>query len=678
MVHRKRQMALAYGFAFFSVGLALGLRFTLWSLLGQESPFIFFVGAVVLAAWYGGFGPGVLATLLSTPPVSFYLLGRHGQESFFGPAHLVQLSVFILVTTLISWLVENLHAARRRSEEAELEARKRAEEADEAKRILEAMMDYIPEGIVIAEGNDARIGMMSRFALGQIGRSSGDIAQRAATDRPQGLQLFHSDGVTAVSVEKLPLVRAAKLGEVIRGEEWLLKQAGGRLTPILCNAGPIRDSRGQIFGGVVAWSDITELKQAASELEKRVRERTAELARKHQQLESQWRLSRKVDSSVEGFLDNVLEELAMMSESPYGLIGILEDSEDVVSLRALSAEARMDCRMTPYDACFPISKGGLLHEVIDRQKPVIINSYSSGSGDRKPLFPEGHVQVKKLLVVPVVRGERTILLGAVANKEKDYTEEDAEQIHAFLSSALTVMEKKRAEDALRESQLELQRLSSELLTAQEAERLRISKELHDELGQALTMIKLRIGLIEMDPEADRERVLEHCENASALIDRVIEEMRRLSRDLTPAVLDNLGLTAALRRLAADSRKASNIDVSVEVDDIDHLFSQQQSILLYRVFQESMTNVMKHAEATLVKISAREKDGSVWFEVEDNGKGMGPEQARSQGRTFRRGMGLTIMSERVRTLGAALEIHSSKGSGTRLSFRVPVEPSGGGS
>ncbi len=930
MCDHKRSAALIYGFAFLSVAAAFGIRLLSWPLLGTEAPFLFFVAAVVLAAWFGGFGPGAVATLLSAPLISLYFLDGQGTNRFFDSGHFLQLTVFTVIGLLISWLVENLHAARRRSQEAELEARNRAAEADESKRILDALMEYIPEGIIITEGQDVRVKMISRYGLELSGQPAEAVVGVPLDIRRRLWQVCRPGGVTPAEAAELPLSRATKSGEIIRGEEWLLGRAGSRFTPILCNAGPIRDKDGRIFGSVIAWSDITELKKAASELESRVRDRTAELARinaeleaerlkffsfldtlpffvclvapdhsirfanrcfhglfpgagekpdfqirtcreasrdhcpvcrssgfnqqtewqwtssagrhyriyehpfslkeddclvlamgiditeheqaeeklrknedfmrkildtlpvgvwicekdgrlvrgnprareiwhgarnpaagengeykgwwlksgkrirgeewalarailkgetslneeieiecfdgthkiilnsaapvreedraiigaivvhqditemkrveeerarKHQQLESLWKISRKVDASLEGFLDHVLAEMVVMSESPHGFIGFIGESNGDLSVRSLSAEAIADCKMPPRTAEFPISKAGLLSEAIVKQKPLIVNRYGEQERDR-PAIPAGHVPLRKLLVVPVVRDGRTILLGAVANKEKDYTDEDVEQIHAFLVSAMVVMEKKQAEEALKESQARLQCLSSELLTAQEAERRRISRELHDELGQALTMIKLRVSLIEMNLGADKAQIREHCRSATEQIDRAIEDTRRLSRDLIPAALENLGLVAALRRLAADSTKASHIGISVDVDDIDHLFPPQSSILLYRVFQESLNNVMKHSDATQVKISAREKSGLVVFRVEDNGKGINLEEVEAKRKTGRHGLGLAIMSERVRTLGARLEIQSRTGAGTSLSFSVPAQQDGG--
>jgi len=153
---------------------------------------------------------------------------------------------------------------------------------------------------------------------------------------------------------------------------------------------------------------------------------------------------------------------------------------------------------------------------------------------------------------------------------------------------------KNAEAELLLKHHEIQRLSSELLTAQETERMRISRELHDELGQSLTLVKLKIGMIDMNLPETQPLLKSHCRDASAQVDQAIENMRRLSRALSPLAVEALGISTALRRLAEDFDKAGKIQITAEVDDIDHLLPTQFNILLYRIIQEGLNNVIKHS------------------------------------------------------------------------------------
>ena len=229
---------------------------------------------------------------------------------------------------------------------------------------------------------------------------------------------------------------------------------------------------------------------------------------------------------------------------------------------------------------------------------------------------------------------------------------------------------KKAEEELMSRHREIQRLSSELLTAQETERLRISRELHDDLGQSLTLIKLKVGMIKMNLPVSEPSLREYCDDASAQVSLAIENMRRLSRDLSPATVEVLGITSALRHLAEDFDHVGTMRVMAEVDNIDDLFPMQSNILLYRILQEGLNNIVKHSGADTVNFSLERSDGWIRFHLKDNGSGADLEKS-FRDKTKPGGMGMAIMKERVRTLGGDLQIQSREERGMELQFSVPV-------
>jgi len=230
--------------------------------------------------------------------------------------------------------------------------------------------------------------------------------------------------------------------------------------------------------------------------------------------------------------------------------------------------------------------------------------------------------------------------------------------------------RKHAEEALKESEKQLRHLSSQLLTAQETERRRISRELHDELGQALTLMKIRLRSIEKDLGKKQVGMREECQNILQYIDQIIENVRRLSRDLSPSILQDLGLAAALRWLVDNFLKNDSIQVSMDIPDIDDLFSEDRQIIIYRILQEAFTNIGKHAQAKNVSVVTQKYDGKVSFCIHDDGKGF--DLARAGMRNLpERGLGLRIMDERARMLGGSLEISSQEGMGTRITLSVPI-------
>ena len=231
--------------------------------------------------------------------------------------------------------------------------------------------------------------------------------------------------------------------------------------------------------------------------------------------------------------------------------------------------------------------------------------------------------------------------------------------------------KKRGEieKSLRASESQLQDLSSKLLSAQEDERKRISRELHDELGGALAFLRIEFTLLEKKLNEDQTELKERCRRNLEHLDQVTDNVSRLSRNLSPYLLEDLGLSAALRSLLSNFSKHLNIQVASDIPEIDHLFSQDAEITIYRIIQESLTNIGKHAQAQHVSMTIRKNDDAVYFTIEDDGRGFNVEQA-SRRDASERGMGLTTMEKRVRILGGSFNLWSQEGKGSRITFHIP--------
>lgn len=230
--------------------------------------------------------------------------------------------------------------------------------------------------------------------------------------------------------------------------------------------------------------------------------------------------------------------------------------------------------------------------------------------------------------------------------------------------------RKQTEVTVKESEKQLRLLSSRLMIAQETERKRISRELHDELGHALTIMKLRLKSVSRVCQGAAGSK-DECEDIMSYIDQTIENVRRLSRDLSPAILEDLGLTAAIRWLVDNFNRNVEGTVTLDMENIDSLFSEEASIMIYRVLQEAITNMGKHADAKDASVIIRKVDGAVAFSIEDDGRGFSP--PRSFGTdSSEKGLGLAIMEERVRMLMGILTIQSKEGRGTRISFTIPAQ------
>ena len=237
-----------------------------------------------------------------------------------------------------------------------------------------------------------------------------------------------------------------------------------------------------------------------------------------------------------------------------------------------------------------------------------------------------------------------------------------------------ITERKRAEEALKESERELRLLTAQLLSIQEKERRRVARELHDELGQALTVLKIHLVAIEEQLAPDQHLLKANCEQMLSYIDTVIDNCRRLSWDLCPSSLEDLGLASALGYLVDEICRNHNMESAVVMDEIDQLFSPETQINIYRIFQESLTNVVKHARASLISVKVKREDGKVSFMIRDNGGGFNLKQAMS-GKAAQRSLGLTAMNERALMANGSLQISSRRGRGTTIAFSIPTDKRG---
>lgn len=249
--------------------------------------------------------------------------------------------------------------------------------------------------------------------------------------------------------------------------------------------------------------------------------------------------------------------------------------------------------------------------------------------------------------------------------------DERDQFKGSFAVVTGITDLKRAEEALKGSEKQLRDLSSQLLTAQETERKRISRELHDELGQALTVMKLRLNFIEKDLLERQTKLKQECEYGIQYIDQVIENVRRLSRDLSPTILEDFGLSAALRWLINNFAKNYTIKVVLNMIDIDSLLPRNSHVVVYRTVQEALTNIGKHSQAKNVSITIHEEGDMALFSIEDDGIGFDEEGAVTRS-PEEKGLGLTTMKGRVQIVGGVLDLWTEEGKGTRITLSIPIQ------
>jgi PAS domain S-box-containing protein len=254
----------------------------------------------------------------------------------------------------------------------------------------------------------------------------------------------------------------------------------------------------------------------------------------------------------------------------------------------------------------------------------------------------------------------------------------------FTGVVRDIRERKEAEVALRESrdnymrlfrearamEENLRQLSNKVLTVQEEERKHISRELHDEIGQALTAVNVSVAMLRSHG-ADDEVFRKKVDHAQRLLEQTMDLVHRFARELRPSMLDHLGPVAALQNYVKTFSERTGIKTEVEGDVRVEQLNNQQGTVLYRIAQESLTNVYKHAHATRVKIRLRQLPRAVLMEIIDNGRAFEvPSATRAAGR---QPLGLLGMQERVRLVNGEFAIESVPKRGTTVRVQIPLPP-----
>ena len=209
----------------------------------------------------------------------------------------------------------------------------------------------------------------------------------------------------------------------------------------------------------------------------------------------------------------------------------------------------------------------------------------------------------------------------------------------------------------------LEQLLHHAITAQEAERKRLARELHDETGQSLTSILLRLKALQSETELDV--IQDRLNGLRYLTAQTLEEVRRLSLDLRPMALDDLGLVPAIRWYVQQFSERNAIDVKLNVAGSNPRLPADFEIILYRAVQEGLTNIVRHAHAHHATIKLERSGSSVWLTITDDGQGIQP------GKNKTNGMGLEGMRERVMLVGGKLRLDSAFGAGTQITIELPV-------
>jgi PAS domain S-box-containing protein len=437
------------------------------------------------------------------------------------------------------------------------------------------------------------------------------------------------------------------------------------------------------------------LKKAHEELEQRVDARTAQLRKvneallqeieRREEMEKRYgSLEKHLRSLMENAVNFVIYRLGIDKESPHGLKVVLVSPSitDILGLSDPNNYSTWFERIHPEDRDRIIRANKMAFETMrfnerarfyhpEKQEWRWIHAISTGVTDEngRPSYVNGIMIdiTKQKRIEEELKASRRELEVRVRTRTIELSKTNEELRSEILG-------RKKAMQELKASQAKLRQLSSRMLDTQEKEKKRISMELHDQLGQNLSLLRVRIDTLLRDFPASREDLKAELKDLSDYVKQILEDTRRLSRELSPRIVEDLGLSAALRWLVEEAGKHLELQTDINIEDIDLLLFGATQVRIYRIFQEAISNIIKHAGAGRIAVFAKKTGDMISFNINDDGKGFDPERVMGRDAT-EKGLGLAAMEERVKMMGGRFNVFSREGKGTEVSFSVPIHNEG---
>ena len=576
--------------------------------------------------------------------------------------------------------------------ESEHRERERAEE-------LKTLLDLVPVPVIIVHDPES-IHMTGNHAADELLRHR--QGSEVSLSAPEGIRPKHFRAIKdgrELRNDELPAQRAAR-GAHVKDFEFSLVFDDGTTKHLVSHGTPLFDDEGRPRGAVHVLVDITERKQveedlrrSRDELERRVQERTSELQQLNEQLreENQERLrtvqalrleearldallhlSRISDASLKEITDFTLKQAIDLTDSKIGFLGFLNENESIYTLHAVSRDTVKECKVTGDLLQWHIVDAGIWAEAIRKHKALFINDYSKPYPEKKGL-PPGHPHVERFMVVPILEKDRIVAVAGVGNKASDYENSDERQVVLLLRGMWGYMQKnlsrenlQKAHEELEKRTAQLSRLTLELTLAEQRERSRAAKILHDHLQQLLVGAKINQEILihEIDDplKSTAERVLD-------LIGQSIQETRTLTAKLEPPMLNSGDLISSLKWLGRWMHKNQSFEVKVQSDN-PVVLDVDLAVLVFQSIRELLLNVLKHSGVKSADIEIDNQNDNLRVVVSDQGMGFNADGVWEEVVSDQK-LGLFTISERLLNLGGRFEIKSAPNAGSTITLIVPI-------
>lgn len=359
---------------------------------------------------------------------------------------------------------------------------------------------------------------------------------------------------------------------------------------------------------------------------------------------------------LDKLLPKMMQIAVRLAGADGGVVALWDEERNVITYPYLHNLPRELADVT-------VSKGeGLSGEVMITRHPIVIDDYQTYARAVPAFVEAGLVSVVN---VPIMSGEG--IFGALSvlsiNEAKSFSDRDVGVLTAIGREAGIAIENAYLYENMRF-------YARRITQAQENERRRIARELHDDTIQSLIALSRHLEALATSDEQLPETVIQRLKELWELTGDVIRRVRRFSQDLRPSILDDLGLLPALEELTADLNRQASLRAEFQVVGAKRRLSSEVELTLFRIAQEALNNVRKHAQASKIVTTIRLTDSAVRMTVQDNGKGFKP-PALTKHLVAAGKLGLIGMHERARLLGGTLVVDSESGRGTKVIVNVPL-------
>ena len=627
----RRSLLLRYGAAVVAVALVVVLKLVLNPLITQQSPFLLMAGAVMVGAWFGGFGPGVLATLLGALAADYFFLEPVGSFTGLGVG-ILPFTLFVLQGLLISFLVEALHSSRQRAEESMVESQSHQESLRRSEELYRSVVEQAEENIFLVDTETKRILQVNAAFHRLLGYAPEEL---------QEMTLYDIVAHDRESVDR-NAQRIVREGRLSLGER-KYRRKDGSLAEMEVNASAISYGGREVL--CIVAHDVTGRKRAE-----------AELRRSLDSLLALYEAGYVLGSTLER--EQIGSKLLEITQRVSGLfaacIDLLDEDQQLCTMRAIGPEELWH-------------RGRSAPEADAARRAAL----ETGEPRSFALQPSDANRTRLIgLCLPLRVRDRVVGLLEAYGPEALVQKENVDTLTSLASQGAGALENARLYEELAKRERELRDLVGRMLVAEEEERRRVAYEVHDGLTQMVVAAHQRLQIFAEDNPPRSAEGREELEGTIELVRRTVTEARRVIADLRPTTLDDFGLATAVR-LQIEELRARGYEAGYEETLGEARLPATLETALFRVAQEALTNVRKHAETDRVRVTlAHRADGIVRLEVRDWGRGFDPTGVTSKGGPGER-VGLSSMRERITLLGGELEILSQPGGGTSVVAEVPL-------